>query len=260
MGIIRSPLQRGVFAAREIASSRALVATICALAGQGLAMAQLQEPAAPIFSCVNAQGKRLTSDRPIPECLDREQRVLNRDGSLRQVMPASPTADERAALEEAERRKLAAAAAKRDAIRRDRNLLGRYPNEAAHQKARSAALDDVRQAAKSSESRLAELRAERKPLMDEAEFYTGRSLPLKLKRQIDAVDAALAAQEETVANQQVEVSRINALYDAELAHLRKLWAGAQPGSLAYSPAAQTAAATAAAAAAAAAAASTPPRR
>jgi hypothetical protein len=218
------------------------------LAGQGIAMAQVREPLAPIFTCVNAQGKRLTSDRPIPECIDREQRLLNRDGSLRQVMPASPTADERAALEEAARRKQVEAAAKRDAIRRDRNLLERYPNEAAHQKARLAALDDVRKATKSSENRLAELQAERKPLMDEAEFYKGRTLPLKLKHQIDAVDVALAAQQETVANQRVEVGRISALYDAELAHLRKLWVGAQPGSLAYSLSAQPTASTAAASA------------
>ena len=32
-------------------------------------------------------------------------------------------------------------------------------------------------------------------------------------------------------NQVAETDRINALYDAELARLRKLWGGAQPGSL-----------------------------
>ncbi|HET7868163.1 MAG TPA: DUF4124 domain-containing protein, partial [Burkholderiaceae bacterium] len=28
-----------------------------------------------IYSCTDARGRRLTSDRPIIECLDREQRV-----------------------------------------------------------------------------------------------------------------------------------------------------------------------------------------
>lgn len=218
----------------------ALVAAALCACGPVAAQAA-RDPSALIFSCVNAQGKRLTSDRPISECLDREQRVLNQDGSLQRVLPASPTPDERAALEEAERRKVADASAKRDAIRRDRNLLVRYPNDAAHQKAREAALDDVRKAARSSEDRLAELRGERKPLVEEAEFYKSGALPVKLKRQLDGVDAAIAAQQETVTNQQAEVGRINALFDAELAHLRKLWAGAEPGSLAYSPAAKTAA-------------------
>ena len=31
--------------------------------------------------------------------------------------------------------------------------------------------------------------------------------------------------------QEAELERINALYDAELGHLRRLWAGARPGSL-----------------------------
>jgi hypothetical protein len=223
---------------------RRLVVAAAALCACATAAAQSGRDAssAPIFSCVNAQGKRLTSDRPISECLDREQRVLNQDGSLRRMMPASLTPDERAAVEEAERRKAAEASAKRDAIRRDRNLLGRYPNDAAHNKAREAALDDVRKAARSSELRLAELEAERKPLIDEAEFYKGRNLPAKLKRQLDGVEVAISAQQETVSNQQAEVGRINALFDAELAHLRKLWAGAEPGSLAYSPMAKTASA------------------
>lgn len=220
----------------------AVVIALCAAAP--VAAQNTGNPGAPIFSCVTAQGKRLTSDRPISECLDREQRVLNQDGSLRRMLPASLTPDERAALEEADRRKVAEASGKRDAIRRDRNLLSRYPNDAAHQKAREAALDDVRKAARSSEERLAELRIERKPLVEEAEFYKSGTLPVKLKRQLDGVEVAITAQQETVANQQAEVGRINALFDAELAHLRKLWAGAEPGSLAYSPAAKSGAAAA----------------
>ena len=80
-----------------------------------------------------------------------------------------------------------------------------------------------------SESRVKLLMAERKPLLDEAEFYVGKPLPTKLKSQIDANDAALDAQRTLIANQEVEVGRINAIYDAELVGLRKLWAGAPVG-------------------------------
>ena len=44
-----------------------------------------------------------------------------------------------------------------------------------------------------------------------------------------------------VQNQVTETERINALYDAELGRLKKLWGGAQPGSLGPLP--QQAAAT-----------------
>lgn len=184
-----------------------------------------------VYTCTDARGRRLTSDRPLIECLDREQRVLNKDGSQRQVLPPSLTADERAAVEEAERRKLAERAAKQDAIRRDRNLLARYPDEARHNKAREAALDDVRKAVKTSEQRLASMESERKPLLNEAEFYKGKPLPAKLKTQLEYIDVTVEAQKTLIQNQQAEIVRINAFYDEELARLRKLWAGAQPGSL-----------------------------
>ncbi|NUZ04437.1 hypothetical protein [Piscinibacter koreensis] len=184
-----------------------------------------------IYSCVDASGKKLTSDRPIAECQARDQRVLNPDGSVKRILPPTLTAEERADQEERERQEATARAARNDAIRRDRNLVQRYPNEAAHNKAREKALDDVRNSVRLSEQRVSLLTAERKPLLDEAEFYVGKPLPGKLKSALDANDAALAAQRALVQNQQQEVVRINAIYDAELARLKKLWAGAPAGSV-----------------------------
>ncbi len=196
-------------------------------------------PAAPIYSCIDANGKRLTSDRPIPECAAKEQRLLNPDGSVRRIVPPTMTADERAEAEAHERQAAAERVAQQDAIRRDRNLMVRFPNEAAHNKARHAALDDVRTAVLLSEKRLGALAAERKPLTDEAEFYQGKQLPVKLKTQLDANDAATDAQRSLIQNQQLEIGRINSLYDAELARLKKLWAGAPAGSMGALPVAQT---------------------
>ena len=58
-------------------------ATQPALAGLPLACLLLAVPAQAeqslvqgIYTCTDAKGRKLTSDRPIPECHDREQRVL----------------------------------------------------------------------------------------------------------------------------------------------------------------------------------------
>ena len=196
--------------------------------------ARAQAPASGpsgIYTCVDDKGRRLTSDRPIAECMAKEQRVLNKDGSLKAIHPPTMTVDERAEYEAREKRAAEARAAQADAVRRDRNLMARYPSEALHQKAREAALGGVRLALRSSEERLAELAAERKPLLDEAEFYKGRTMPDKLKAQIEAVDVSVEAQRNAVATQEAELARINRLYDAELQRLRKLWAGAPAGSL-----------------------------
>lgn len=208
--------------------------------------APLWVDAAGIYSCVDGQGKRHTSDRPIPECLDREQRVLNRDGSQRQVLPPRMNADERAAAEEREHQRQAQEAALKDAIRRDRNLMMRYPNEQVHQKAREAALDDLHNAIKTSEIRVADLQAERKPLDADAEFYKGKRLPGKLRTKLEANDAAQQAQKDVILSQKAEIVRINALYDSELARLKRLWAGAAPGSVPDPGASAAAAASAAA--------------
>lgn len=184
-----------------------------------------------IYTCIDDKGRRLTADRPIPECVAKEQRVLNRDGSVKTTRPPTLTADERAEAEARERAAAEAKAQQADATRRDRNLMARYPNEAAHRKAREAALDTVRLAAKATELRLKDLAAERKPLLAEAEFYAGKPLPPKLRQSLDANDAAIEAQQAAQTNQAAEIDRLNRLYDVELARLKALWGGAAPGSL-----------------------------
>lgn len=213
------------------AHSLALAAALLAAGVPVPGLAQpAQKPSTSIYSC-EINGKKITSDRPIPECIAREQRVHNQDGSVREVRPPVLTADERAELEARQQREALARAQQREAVRRDRNLLQRFPNEAAHHKARESALDDVRKSLTISESRLAALEKERKPLMDETEFYVGKPLPLKLKQAIDANDASTEAQRTLVANQKAELVRINKIYDDELERLRRLWSGAQPGSM-----------------------------
>ncbi len=194
-----------------------------------------------IYTCTDDTGRRLTSDRPIPECLAKEQRVLNRDGSVRQVLAPTLTAEELAAREARERAAALVRAAQADAVRRDRNLLARYPNEAAHAKARETALDTVRLAIKATEQRLKELGVARKPLLLDSEFYVGKPLPARLQAALDSNQTASDAQRAAAQNQQAELERVNQLYDAELTRLRRLWAGAPAGSLAVAPGAASAA-------------------
>ena len=200
--------------------------------------AQKMREADQIYSCTDSKGRKLTSDRPLIECLDREQRVLNKDGSMKSVLPPSMTAEERAVLEEAQRRKQLEEEQRKEVIRHDRNLLNRYPNQLAHEKARAAALDNLRAAIKLSEKRLQQLETDRKPLLDEAEFYKGKDMPSRLRAQFDYIQVSTEAQRTLLQNQQAEVGRINARYDDELARLQKLWRGAQPGTVGPVPAMQ----------------------
>lgn len=238
------------------AARLAPVAVVACLAlAAGLALwpqgARAQAKGSGIYTCVDDKGRRLTSDRPIPECTAKEQKLLNKDGSVRGTVPPTLTPEERLEKEAQERKAAEARMAQADAARRDRSLMSRYPDEAAHRKARESALDTVRLAAKASEGRLNELAKERKPLMDEAEFYKNKALPAKLKAQLDANDAAVEAQHAAGVTQEAERSRINRLYDIELERLRRLWAGAAPGSMGPLPSGIAAASGAASASGAA---------
>jgi len=220
----------------QLTAFRPLSLATLLLLGSAAPWLQAQGTTAPasadaIFTCIDDQGRRITADRPIPSCAAKEQRVLNKDGSLRLVHPPTLTAEERAEKEAHERKLAELRATQADAVRRDRTLLARYPTEAPHRKAREAALDTVRMAMQTTERRVRELAAERKPLLSEAEFYQGKPLPPKLRGQLDANDAATVAQRESALTQEAELDRVNRLYDAELARLKLLWAGAVPGSL-----------------------------
>ncbi len=214
---------------RHVAALPLAVLLILGIESGALAQRADQGPAT--YTCTAPDGRRLTADRPIAECTSREQRVLNSDGSLRAILPPFLSPEERAAKEAADRKAAAERSAQLDAIRRDRNLMTRFPNEAAHKRARGDALDVAMRAMRISELRIKDLNKERKPLEDEAQFYVGKPLPAKLRQDIDANDAAIEAQQQLIENQRAELVRINGLYDRELARLRKLWAGAPPGTL-----------------------------
>ena len=218
---------------RATASTSALVLWAAVSTG----WAQPAAPGAPvdIYVCTDDQGRRITADRPIRECMDRPQRILNPDGSLRGVKNPPMTAQERAATEAQERQATEEAAARAEAVRRDRNLLSRYRNEDMHRAARESALDPVRLTMDLTETRLAQLRRERRALDEEIRAQQakdkGKDIPSGLRAQLEANDAATQAQREITQTQKAELDRINRIYDIELERLKRLWAGEQAGSM-----------------------------
>ncbi len=210
----------------------AVVAAACCASGWGQPYSSRD---AGIYVCTDDQGRVITRDRYIAECRHKEQRLLNRDGSLRMRVAPTLTAEERAVFEAEQRERREREEAKKDAVKYDQLLLRRFPNEAAHYRARDAALEASRGAIQSAETRLRGLAAERKKLADEAEFYRGRVVPVRLKQQLDGNDAQAEAQRTSIRNAQAEQARVNGLFDTDLERLRKLWTGAMPGSLGMPP-------------------------
>jgi hypothetical protein len=183
-----------------------------------------------IYACTDAKGRRLTADRPIADCVDRDQRVLGTSGAeLRRVGPTL-TDVERADLEAQRRRDQAEQRRLREERSREKALVTRYPSQAIHDAERAEAVAQVDQVMGVARQRVQELQVQRLKLDTEMEFYRKdpSRAPAPLRRQLDENRTAQEEQQRFIQQQEQEKRRIHQRFDAELAQLRVLWA-ASPG-------------------------------
>lgn len=206
------------------ATAWAWACVLCA----GASGAVLAQPG--IYTCVNAHGTRITSDRPIIECMDRGQKELNPSGTVRRDVGPSLTGPERAQQEARERKAAEELARANEERRRNRALLMRYQDQATHDRERAAGLAQIDAVLAVADKRMAELDKERAAIADELEFYRAApdKAPAKVRRQVQENADNIAAQQRFVADQQAERARVNARFDEELARLRALWAERPP--------------------------------
>lgn len=188
------------------------------------AMAQ-STPIQGIYTCTDAQGRKLTSDRPIPACNDREQLVLNPSGTVKSRVGPTLTALERADLEAKRKLELEERARLDEDKRRDRALLIRYPNQTAHDKERLEAHTQVGVVRHAVESRMEELLRQQTALNVEFEFYVKdpSKAPPALRRQSEDLTQSLIVQRRFVSDLDAETRRINVRFDEELVRLKQLW-------------------------------------
>lgn len=187
------------------------------------------ESTGQIYTCVDAQGNRLSSDRPIPECAGKDQRLLNRDGTVRSVVPPLLSPEEKARTDAARRQAEQLRLAREAEARRDRALLARYPDQDTHDAARAKALEPALRQAENARRRLQELENEGQNLARERETLPTKGVPAGLRARIAANEGAIEAQQTILRDQEAERERLGLQFDAELTRLRALWAGATPG-------------------------------
>ena len=178
-----------------------------------------------IYTCIDSKGRRITSDRPITECLDREQRELTGSGTVKRVVPPSYTAEERARIDAQKKAEEALQARIAEEKRRDRALLIRYPNKPVHDKERADALAQIDEVISAVNKRAQALLDQRKDISAELEFYQNdvSKAPLWLRRKLEDNEHQVVVQQRFVVEQTQEKQRVNARFDEELVKLRQLW-------------------------------------
>lgn len=215
--------------------TRMMRAALLGLAAAGTvaaAWAQTAPITGGVYTCVDAKGRKLTADRPIPECTDREQKVLNPSGTVRAKVGPTLTAQEKAEQEQKEKLAQEELGRAAEEKRRDRALLTRYPNKAVHDQERADAVAQIAAVTKAATTRLDELVRQRVAIDGEMEFYKKdpTKAPAYLRRQLDENTQSQSVQKRFIGEQEAETKRVNARFDDELVRLRQLWAQLGPAS------------------------------
>jgi len=192
------------------------------------ASAAAQSAQSSIYSCT-ANGRTYSGDRPPAECANSDIRELNRDGSLRRLIPRPLSVEEQRARALEAKKRLEDEERTLSQRRRDRSLLEAYANEDEIEAARTKALDSSQVVIARSSQRIENLKIEKKRLDDESEFYKKREVPDSIKRGYILNTQSVSAEERVIAEARAEMQRINERFDAEKKRFRELLAqGARP--------------------------------
>jgi len=217
--------------ARNVLIARVVVLVAVAALPGGAALAQTGS----IFTCTDAQGRKLTSDRLIMACLDREQRELSPSGALRRVIAPSLSTEERLRAEERARTEAQARARATDERRQQQALLMRYADPAAHQRERTQALRPLQAMLAAAERRQQELGQQQQAVANELAHLQradpAAAAPARLLQRKADIEQQMVSQEELVRGHQRELERIEERFNTELQLLQRLWAqrDAPPG-------------------------------
>ena len=183
-----------------------------------------------IYVCVDARGRHLMADRPIPECIGTGQRELRPGGELKRIIPPVLTASEQAREATRLEQEADLQTQLKEDRRRDRALVLRYPDPAAHARARAEWLAQQDGLIAAMRMREAELRQQGLGITARLELYRQQHglAPAGL-RQLEQENARLRAlQSAQLAAQLRERERLEQRFDEELARLRQLWAPPLP--------------------------------
>lgn len=186
-----------------------------------------------IYTCTDASGKRLTADRPIAQCADREQRVLGPTGVERSRVGPALTEMEMAQRMEQRRQEQLVEQRAVEQRRRDAVLLTRYPDRKTHDAARRHALMQIEELQALAHKQMLDLDKDSQQLQQELDFYQkdADKAPTRLRLAVQDMEKAKQEQKALLSAQAQEAKRIHQRFDAELARLQAMWASEAAGGL-----------------------------
>lgn len=190
-------------------SARFVATLACALFLVAPAAAQ------KLYKYVDSTGKVIYTDKPPIDAAGRAWEQLNPQGTVVKRTQAALTAEQRAALEEARKRKIEDDIRAKEEKRKNEALLNTYASASDIDEARARALQANEEAIKDAERKIAAAQKRQQQLKTETEFYQKKPVPVLLKRELQANEVELKAHNALLEAKRKEIDIIAAKYDED---------------------------------------------
>lgn len=185
---------------------------------------------ASIYVCKDENGRVISSDQPIEACSRRNMRELNRDGSVRRVLPPPLTRQqEREAAQQALARQEQERALRAQQAH-DRHLLLTYKTPEDLRKRQAQQIDLIDEEIAAATRRILvldqNLKAEREQAAEwqKKQEQPNARLPYAVQQRISSIANAILAEDALIKERQNERERVNRDFDANAARLIELLA------------------------------------
>jgi hypothetical protein len=179
---------------------------------------------AELYSCKDAAGHLLTSDRPIPECANRAVKVLRNNGLFQREIPAPPTEeDKRKAQIELERKKNEELL-EEARLKEERYLLAHYGSEKDIELMRNRSLEVLKERIRLGKEQISMISQILAQLQVEQQNNTKKSSTesAALQHRANEMERSIKKTKAINDSYEVEMVRINAQYDQTLKNYREI--------------------------------------
>lgn len=173
--------------------------------------------AAELYRYVNDKGVTVLDRSVPPQYVSRGYEVLDRDGRVKQVVPAAPSPEERQAQRVAEQEQQRQRSA-------DETLLRLYSSVDDLNRAQARQIQQIESLIASAEAGLLTLQSQRDEVQSRAasQERAGREVDQQLLQRLQAIEAEQQRLERQIARHQQEIERVNQTFAARRERLAQL--------------------------------------
>lgn len=181
-----------------------------------------------IFVCTDDNGRVISSDQPISDCARRSMRELNRDGSLRRIVPPPQTRQQekeaaRQALLQQEKERI-----QRAQQAHDRHLLLTYQDESDLRNRQKQAISLIDEEIEAARRRVMVLNENLQVERERAKAWQAQQenpktrLPFAQQQRLSSIANAILAEDALIKERQTERERVDKDYEMKAKRLNEL--------------------------------------